>query len=406
MTLRTTLSKVSVFVLAIICCISLAGCGSQYGYTGGTAASVNGTPIDEDTVTKYIQDFRTSSDLSSDEAWASWLKESSQDPASIRNQVIDYYVQQELIKQAAQENEVVVEQDAINQQVDAMKKNYSNDKAWQDALAQSGVTEDQYRESIEMGLTSRALQDKVVTEVDTSDDAGLLEFMNTYKDMINGSKRSSHILFAAEDQAKAEEVVGMLTSGQIDFAAAAQQYSTDTASASKGGDVGWNTINNYVEQYSAALDSIDKGQITLTASDYGIHVILCTDVLNIEGEPTSLSAYPQEIIDYMRNIYGSQKKAENFQEWLNHYKEESDVVINEMPANVPYNIDLSQFDTESSEGDGSEGDNGNSGESTDGSDSAGDQGTNDNPGNPGSDGEPENLSAIGAEGNKSESSEG
>ena len=198
----------------------------------------------------------------------------------------------------------------------------------------------------------------------------------------------------------------MLTSGQIDFAAAAQQYSTDTASASKGGDVGWNTINNYVEQYSAALDSIDKGQITLTASDYGIHVILCTDVLNIEGEPTSLSAYPQEIIDYMRNIYGSQKKAENFQEWLNHYKEESDVVINEMPANVPYNIDLSQFDTESSEGDGSEGDNGNSGESTDGSDSAGDQGTNDNPGNPGSDGEPENLSAIGAEGNKSESSEG
>ena len=193
MTLRTTLSKVSVFVLAIICCISLAGCGSQYGYTGGTAATVNGTPIDEDTVTKYIQDFRTSSDLSSDEAWASWLKESSQDPASIRNQVIDYYVQQELIKQAAQENEVVVEQDAINQQVDAMKKNYSNDKAWQDALAQSGVTEDQYRESIEMGLTSRALQDKVVTEVDTSDDAGLLEFMNTYKDMINGSKRSSHI---------------------------------------------------------------------------------------------------------------------------------------------------------------------------------------------------------------------
>lgn len=362
MTLKTIFSKVSVFVLAAICCISLAGCGSKYGYTGGAAATVNGTPIEEDTVTKYIEDFRTSSDLSSDEAWASWLKESSQDPQSIRGQVIDYYVQQELIRQAAQENEVVVEQSAIDEQVDAMKKNYSNDSAWQDALAQSGVTEQQYRESIEIGLTSRALQEKIITEVDTSDDAGLLEFMNTYKDMINGSKRSSHILLEAGDEAKAEEIVGLLTSGQMDFATAAQMYSTDSGSARNGGDVGWDTINNFVEEYTAALDSVELGQITLTVSDYGIHIILCTDVLNIDGEPTSLSAYPTEIVEYMRTIYGSQKKTEDFQEWLKHYKEESDVVINDMPSNVPYNIDLSQFDTESTEnteGEGSE-DNGSS----------------------------------------------
>lgn len=395
MTLKATLSKVSVFVLAVICCISLAGCGSQYGYTGGTAATVNGTAIEEDTVTKYIEDFRTSSDLSSDEAWANWLKESSQDPESIRSQVIDYYIQQELIRQAAEENEVVVEESEVDEQVDAMKKNYSNDQAWQDALAQSGVTEDQYRESIEIGLTSRALQEKVVTEVDTSDDAGLLEFMNTYKDMINGSKRSSHILFEENDEAKAEEVVEMLTSGQLDFATAAEQYSTDTGSASKGGDVGWNTINNYVEEYSAALDSIEKGQITLTRSDYGIHVILCTDELNIEGEPTSLSAYPDEIVEYMRNIYGSQKKSENFQEWLNNYREQSDIVINDMPSNVPYNIDLSQYDSESSEGDGSED------ATTEGSESegegSGDTGTTDD--------NAENLSAIEGEENKDESSE-
>ena len=355
MTLKTIFSKVSVFMLAAICCVSLAGCGSKYGYTGGTAATVNGTSIDEDTVTKYIQDFRTSSDLSSDEAWASWLKESSQDPQSIRSQVIDYYVQQELIRQAAQENEVVVEQSAIDEQVDAMKKNYNNDGAWQDALSQSGVTEEQYRESIEIGLTSRALQEKIITEVDTSDDAGLLEFMNTYK-------RSAHILLEAGDEAKAEEIVGLLTSGQMDFATAAQMYSTDSGSARNGGDVGWDTINNFVEEYTAALDSVELGQITLTRSDYGIHIILCTDVLNIEGEPTSLSAYPDEIVEYMRTIYGSQKKAEDFQEWLKHYKEESDVVVNDMPSNVPYNIDLSQFDTGSTENSDGEdsGDNGNS----------------------------------------------
>lgn len=358
MKLRTMLSKVSVFALAVICCVSLAGCGSKYGYTGGVAATVNGTPIEEDTVTKYIEDFRTSSDLSSDEAWAAWLKESDQTPSSIREQVINYYIQQELIRQAADENEIVVEQSQIDEQVNAMKKNYSNDKAWEEALAQSGVTEDQYRESIEIGLTSRALQQAVIKEVDTSDDAGLLEFMNTYKDMINGSKRSSHILLSAGEEAKAEEIVSQLTAGTLDFADAAQQYSTDTGSARNGGDVGWNTINNFVDAYNNALDSIDKGQITLTASDYGIHIILCTDVLNIEGNPTSLSAYPSEIVDYMRNIYGSQKQSEGFQEWLKHYQEESDIVINEMPSNVPYNIDLSQYEDsgENAEGENAEGD--------------------------------------------------
>ena len=397
MTLKATLSKVSAFLLAVICCITLAGCNSEYGFTGGTAATVNGTPIEEDTVTKYIQDFRTSSNLTEDEAWANWLKESSQDPASIRNQVIDYYVQQELVRQASEENEVVIEQSAIDEQVDAMKKNYSNDQAWQDALSQSGVTEDQYRESIKMGLTSRALMDKVVTEVDTSDDAGLLEFMNQYKDMINGSKRSSHILLNANDQAKAEEVVGKLTSGEMDFATAAQQYSTDTASAQNGGDVGWNTINNYVEEYSAALDSIEKGQITLTTSEYGVHIILCTDVFQIDGNPTSLSAYPSEIVDYMRTIYGSQKKAEDFQEWLNHYKEESEVVVNDMPSNVPYNVDLSQYENSDS-GDNAEGDGSNegdtSGESSEGATNV--PGDSENPGDEGS-----NLSAIEG-GNKSE----
>lgn len=369
MTLKATFYKVSVFVLAAICCIALAGCGTKY--TGGVAATVNGTPIDEDTVTKYVEDFRTSSELTSDEAWASWLKESEQTPETIREQVIDYYVQQELIKQAADENEVVIEEGAIEEQVNAMKKNYNNDKAWQDALAQSGVTEDQYRDSIKLGLTSRALQDAVIQDVDTSDDAGLLEFMNTYKDMINGSKRSSHILLEQGQEAKAEEIVGYLTSGQMDFADAARQYSIDTGSAQKGGDVGWNTINNFVEQYTSALDTINEGQITMTISDYGIHIILCTAVLNIDGNPTSLDAYPSEIVDYMRTIYGSQKKTELFSEWLQHYKEESDIKINEMPANVPYNIDLSQFaDSDSSD----EGENGENGEGS--SEGSGEDATN------------------------------
>ena len=120
-------------------------------------------------------------------------------------------------------------------------------------------------------------------------------------------------------------------------------------------------------------------------------------MFQIDGNPTSLSAYPPEIVDYMRTIYGSQKKAEDFQEWLNHYKEESEVVVNDMPSNVPYNVDLSQYENSDS-GDNAEGDGSNegdtSGESNEGTTNV--PGDSENPGDEGS-----NLSAIEG-GNKSE----
>lgn len=40
MTLKATFLKVSAFILAVICCLVLAGCNSKYGFTGGTAAQL------------------------------------------------------------------------------------------------------------------------------------------------------------------------------------------------------------------------------------------------------------------------------------------------------------------------------------------------------------------------------
>ena len=48
------LRKISVVGVSAACCIALVGCGgTNYGYTGGVAATVNGAEIQEDTITKY-----------------------------------------------------------------------------------------------------------------------------------------------------------------------------------------------------------------------------------------------------------------------------------------------------------------------------------------------------------------
>lgn len=351
------LRKISVVGVSAACCIALVGCGgTNYGYTGGVAATVNGAEIQEDTITKYIQDFRTSSDLTSDDDWGNWMKENSFDPATVRDQVIDYYVENELKKQACDEKGITVEQSQVDDEINNMKANYDSDDAWKQALSSAGLTEDQYRESVEAGLLDKALEDAVAGDAATADDSKVLDMLNTYYTMFNGAKKSSHILFASGDTEKAQEVLDQINAGTLDFAEAAKQYSTDTASAADGGNVGWDAINSFVTDYTDALDGLSAGQVSgLVTSDYGIHIIKCTDEFTCDGKATSLSAYPQEFVDYISNIVKDQSKSTAYSNWFNDYKAQADIQNNDMPENVPYNLDMTKYDNSDSSSDNSDG---------------------------------------------------
>lgn len=342
------LRKVSIIGVSAACCFALAGCGgTNYGYTGGVAATVNGSEIEEDTITKYIQDFRTSSDLTSDQDWANWMNENSLDPSTVRSQVIDYYTEVELKKQACDEKGITVDESQVDEQLETMKSNYSSDEEWQNALSSAGISEDQYRESIEEGLRDEALMDNVAGDSATADDSQVLEMLNTYYTMFDGAKRSSHILFASDDEATAQQVLDQINAGTLDFAEAAKQYSTDTASAENGGDVGWDATNTFVEAYTTALDGLSKDQVSgLVTSDYGIHIIKCTDVFSCDGTATSLDAYPSEFVDYISNIVKSQNQSTAYNDWFTSYKEQADIQINDMPENVPYNLDMTQYESD------------------------------------------------------------
>lgn len=351
------LRKISVVGVSAACCIALVGCGgTNYGYTGGVAATVNGAEIQEDTITKYIQDFRTSSDLTSDDDWGNWMKENSFDPATVRDQVIDYYVENELKKQACDEKGITVERSQVDDEINNMKANYDSDDAWKQALSSAGLTEDQYRESVEAGLLDKALEDAVAGDAATADDSKVLDMLNTYYTMFNGAKKSSHILFASGDTEKAQEVLDQINAGTLDFAEAAKQYSTDTASAADGGNVGWDAINSFVTDYTDALDGLSVGQVSgLVTSDYGIHIIKCTDEFTCDGKATSLSAYPQEFVDYISNIVKDQSKSMAYSNWFNDYKAQADIQDNDMPENVPYNLDMTKYDNSDSSSDNSDG---------------------------------------------------
>ena len=91
-------------VLAMLLSVSAMACSglmsqtentsSGYKLTGGVAATINGTNLTEDTVTKQIMSMRTSYGYTKDKDWAQYLVDNDLTPKKYRKQLIDSYTQQ------------------------------------------------------------------------------------------------------------------------------------------------------------------------------------------------------------------------------------------------------------------------------------------------------------------------
>ena len=328
--------------IAAVFAASLAACSGSSSGSGAAAATVNGVSIPESDITKTIESVRTQSGLDTEEAWGQFLVSNNMTPESVREQIIDSYVNQELIKSGAAELGVSVESSEVDTYVDSMKANFGDDDAWKEALQQAGFTEESYRESIETSL----LQQKISAHFEESaevTDADVLESAKMYASYYDGAKRSSHILFDAGDEATAADVLEKIKSGELDFADAAKQYSKDS-SAEKGGDVGWDRMTTFVTEYQDALDGLEVDQVSdLVTSQYGIHIIKCTEVFTAPAELTSLDQLPADFQETFKSMAASTKASTAYQEWLEGLKESADIVINDMPSDAPYNIDLTKY---------------------------------------------------------------
>lgn len=326
----------------------LAGCNSN-GMTGGVAATVNGTEISEDTITQYINDMRSSNGLTDDDSWGKYLSTYGETPESVRSDVVDYYVKQELEKQYASKNNISVSDDEVNSAINSMKSNYSNDEAWQSALSSAGLTEEKYKENVTSALLEKKVSDAVTKGKITPSKKKVLSTIKTYKTYFSGMKKSSQILFSSKDKKKAKQVLADIKAGKISFEDAAKKYSTDSASAKDGGNVGWDKLNSFVTEYTSALDKLKKGQVSgLVTSDYGIHIIKCTDVWTAPKSLTSLDQVPNALTKYITNYLKSNNESTKFQEWYDDYKSQQDIKVNDMPSNVSYNVDMSKYSSSTS----------------------------------------------------------
>ena len=324
--------------------------GESYNLTGGVAATVNGVNITEDTVTNQIMSTRSSLGCDADEDWAAYLAQNDQTPESYRESVIQSIAEDYLLTEAIRDNNITVSDEEVEARWQEAVAGYESEDAFVSMLSQLGYTEDSYKQMIESQLQQQALRDAVAAVEDPTDDE-IIAYANENLSTYNDARRSSHILIevakdaddATREEARqqAQDILDQINAGEISFEDAAKEYSDDS-SAENGGDVGWDKETTFVDAYQEALSALDTGQVSgVVETEYGFHIIMCTNHFYVDGEVTSIDQIPEDLRTTFSDAIKSEKQGTAYTEWFQNYVDSADLQINEMPADVPYNVDMS-----------------------------------------------------------------
>lgn len=347
-------------VLAMLLSVSAMACSglmsqtesasSGYKLTGGVAATINDTNLTEDTVTKQIMSMRTSYGYTKDKDWAQYLVDNDLTPKKYRKQLIDSYAQQILLQQAQKENGVTVSDKEVEKAWKDACKSAGGAKTFKKTLKTYGYTEDTYKDSLKESLAQQKLKD-AVAPTSKPKDSEIVDYINENLSKYNDARRSSNILIKVDSdasdedkaaaKAKAQECLDKINSGELSFEDAVEQYSDDTGSKEKKGDVGWDKLTTFVDSYQAALEGLNKGDVSgVVESTYGYHIIKCTDYFHVDSQVDDIKQVPKDIKKYVSNVVKTQAESTAYSDWLEQCKKDADITVNPMPKDVPYNVSL------------------------------------------------------------------
>lgn len=307
----TVLSIISVLALSIVL---MSGCSES-------VAIVNGVAIKQSEVDAYInfimvQDPEGAANLSDEEI------------ADIEVNIIDSLLVGKLIEKYAEENNIIVAQEEIDEQINTIIASYPNESDFESDLKAKNIE----RKFFEYLLKSNILSAKIIDEVTASiiiTEEMAKEYYEENKETlyaIPSRIRVSHILSifpwiedtSLEENDLAKEtardkikfVAEQLENG-AEFGDIAREFSDDAASSADGGDLGFITKGEMVEEFEKAAFSLEVGEVSgIIETQFGYHILKVFD--REEGRMQEYNEVKETILKDLSDL----KKSEKWEEFI------------------------------------------------------------------------------------------
>ena len=232
-------------------------------------ATVNGEVI---STTTYQQELNRALYMVTSQYQVDWNDPQNQALLpTLQEQVLDQVIQRVALRQLAVQEGVSIDSKNVESETVALQGRVLQSGQfadWATFLKQNGLTE----ESVRSLMTDNLLFDAM-----SKRHAGPTSVEQVH---------ASHILVATKEIG--QEVLDKLAQG-ASFADLAAQYSTDTGSKDKGGDLGWFPRGVMVAEFEQAAFSLEPGKVSqLVQTQFGYHIILVQEKAVRELDPTLL----------------------------------------------------------------------------------------------------------------------
>ena len=276
---------------------------------------MDGIEIKQKEVDAYMNSIKsqdTSGEITSDEEKLNALEAD----------IIDSLIIIKLLEKYAEENNITVTDEEVNEQVKLLMDTYPSEKDFEKYLKEKGIDKRFLEGVLRSQLLSSKIYNKVTADVIVTED----EVKQYYEDnkntffLVPVSVKASHILAmfpwkednSEETQEGREEALEKIKMVEDklkdggDFEDLARQYSDDGTSGENGGDLGYISKGQMVEEFEEALFALDIEEVSgIVETEYGFHIIKATD--REEEYIQKFDEVEESINTYLLNLHKAEK---------------------------------------------------------------------------------------------------
>lgn len=187
--------------------------------------------------------------------------------SQMKSQLLERMIEMKLLSQEVTKKQLNPDDPAVKSQAEELKKMMGNEIIFQETLAQQGMTELEFKNSL-------VLYSKITAGVEVSDKEVKTFYEENPDDFGQPeSVTARHILLKSEAEAK--EVIAQLKAG-ADFATLAREKSIDPSAKDSGGYLGSFTKGQMVPEFESAAFAQKAGTFSESPvkTEFGYHVIL------------------------------------------------------------------------------------------------------------------------------------
>ncbi len=264
-----------------ICLLTGPAWADKAASSGKEAASVNGKSI---STSQYERDLSVFQKRAAQEG----RQLSDADLTTFKNRILENLIDAEVLYQQSQKDGVKIDDQAINEQIETIKKRFSDEEAYKKALEEMDVSEKEIRAQIQHGLAINQLLDTNVRQKITVTEEESKKFYNNNPNLFKQPEqvKASHILIKvapdAEESKKIQarkkiETVQIKVRQGEDFGLLAKANS-EGPTAQRDGDLGYFNRGRMAKPFEDAAFALNVGEVSgIVETQFGYHLIKVTD---------------------------------------------------------------------------------------------------------------------------------